>query len=406
MAGQGIATLYKRVKQSAIAVPGSTGSALARRVTIELNLERDQYENPEIVSHQQSTGATAGVAKTTGKWNGILSPGTFSSELGSLLRKDFAATAAMATVSLTIGAATLGVYPLTRAAGSWLTDGLKVGDIIRLSVGTLNAANIAKNLMVVDITSATAAKVIPVNGVALVAEGPITGCTVTVIGKKSFVPKTGHTNDYYTWEKWYPDVGAGKSELFTDVKPASADITLPPTGNSTIVIDLPGLGRTRGATEILTSAAAETTTPVLTSVQGKILVGGVVTPVTGLQFKIDGGIQPGEPEVGSNAISDHQKGRIKISGQFTAKFTATTFQDIFDNQTPTSLIGMAADSASATADFITFVMSRVKLFSDGADDGEKEIIRTYSFTAEINGAGGPALANDATIISIQDSQAA
>jgi hypothetical protein len=39
------------------------------------------------------------------------------------------------------------------------------------------------------------------------------------------------------------------------------------------------------------------------------------------------------------------------------------------------------------------------------DDGEKQIVGTYNFTAAINGAGGAALANNQTIISIQDSQA-
>jgi hypothetical protein len=50
-------------------------------------------------------------------------------------------------------------------------------------------------------------------------------------------------------------------------------------------------------------------------------------------------------------------------------------------------------------------MSRVKIFGDDADDGKKQIVRSYPFTAEINGAGGAALANDQTICSIQDSAA-
>ncbi len=51
-------------------------------------------------------------------------------------------------------------------------------------------------------------------------------------------------------------------------------------------------------------------------------------------------------------------------------------------------------------------MSAVKLFGDAIDDGEaKELIRTYPFTAQLNGSGGASLADHQTIISIQDSAA-
>jgi hypothetical protein len=83
-----------------------------------------------------------------------------------------------------------------------------------------------------------------------------------------------------------------------------------------------------------------------------------------------------------------------------------TLQTLRDDQTVATLIGVLADSALATAEFVTFVMPAVKIFTDTADDGEKEIIRTYNFTAQYYGAGGAAVDSHATIISIQDSLAA
>jgi hypothetical protein len=50
-------------------------------------------------------------------------------------------------------------------------------------------------------------------------------------------------------------------------------------------------------------------------------------------------------------------------------------------------------------------MGRIKITGDAPDDGEKNIMRTYPFTAEINGSGGAALAWDQTIITVQDSDA-
>jgi hypothetical protein len=80
---------------------------------------------------------------------------------------------------------------------------VKKGMVVRLSVGSLNAANISKNLLVISAT-ATVLTVVPLNGVALVAEGPITGCTVSAPGKETHAPTTGHTNDYFSGRSGTP----------------------------------------------------------------------------------------------------------------------------------------------------------------------------------------------------------
>lgn len=399
---QGISKQLKIAKQTLLGVPAVTGGSLVRRLTATFNLDRDTYSSNEIASHQQSTGATAGIGKTSGKLNCEISAGTYANFWAALLRKDMAATTPIAGVSVTISGAAP-IWTLARAAGSWLTDGVKAGDVIRLTVGALNAQNLNKNLVVTSITSATAMTVVPLNGDALVNEGPITGCTVSVVGKKTRVPTSGHTNDYFSVEQWFADLG--RSELFTDVKVAMADIALPATGIATVNFDMPGLGRKTGPTEALAAPTPETTTSVLSAVAGKVIIGGAVTSITGAQLQITGNIQAGEAEVGSNSISDHQRGRVAVTGSFTAKFSSTTLQDLYNSQAPAHLILVAAANNVAASDFVSFSLSNVKIFSDGADDGEKEIIRTYSFTAALNGAGGPALANDQTIISIQDSAA-
>lgn len=400
---QGIKTQIKRVKQSALAAPGSTGSQLMRRVTVELNKASDTYNSNEIASHQMSTGATEGPYRVEGSLNGEISAGTYALEFAALCRKDFAATSALTGLSLTI-AASGSAYSITRGSGSFLTGGIKIGDIVRLSVGTFNAANLLKNLLVIDIPSATVLTVVPLNGVALAAEGPITSATVTVIGKKTWVPTTGHTNDYFSWEKWFADLS--KSELYTDVKPTSADITIPATGICTVKFGLAGLGRTLGTAEVLTSPTAESTSQVLAAVSGKVVVNGVVTPITGFTGNLNGNTSTADPEVGSNTLSDLQVGRVAASGSFTAKFSDTTLQALRDAQTVVTLILAIAESASGVAEFVTIVFPAIKVFSDTADDGEKQVVRTYNFTAQYNGAGGANNSSHATIVSIQDSLAA
>lgn len=398
---QGIRKTLAYKKQSALgtAATGSGGQLLRRR-TASFNLTRETYENDEIVSHQQSTGATAGLRRAAGRVDGLLSPGTYKDFIAAALRKDFVATTAITGLSVTI-AGTGPTYTITRSA-SWMTDGIKIGDVIRLSVGSLNAANIAKNLLIVNLTS-TVATVIPLNGVALVAEGPVTGTTVTVIGKKSWAPISGHTDDWFTFEQFYADLT--RSELFTDVKPGSINFGLPATGNANIALDFVGLNRTLGNAQVLTSPTVETTTPVVSAVTGALAVGNSITLITGAQVTLSGGINEGEAEVGSNFASDVQRGRIAVSGSFTAKFRSADLQTAFDDQSTTYLILALPADSTATSDFVTLVMPKIKIMSDEADDGEKEIVRTYNFTAEIQGAGGASAAHHQTIMSVQDSQA-
>ncbi len=392
---------YKIQSGLGVASSGSGGTAL-RRVTGMLDIAKATYSNNEIATHQQHTGDIHGIASTAGSVNGNLSPSTYKDLFASLLRKTFAATTAITGASITI--AGTGPYTITRAAGSYLTDGIKIGDIIQLSAGSFNANNLLKNILVTGVTALVITGTPVVAASTLTAEGPIASSTVTVVGKKTLAPLTGHTNDYYTFEEWYSDIS--RSHLFPDVQVASADITIPATGIVTSNFALVGLGGTTEAgTQVLTSPTG-TTTNVVSSVSGFALVGGTrYATITSAQIKIDGQTAAGEAAIGSNTIADTNRGHIKVTGQFAATFDSDTLGTPFINETTTSLVLVLADSRTDNANFVTFSMSAVKLFSKTQDDGEKQIVRTYSFVAQFNSAGGAALANDQTILTIQDSQA-
>lgn len=394
-------TVYKKQTALGSAASGS-GGQIVRRTSSVFQAPRDTYETNEIVSHQQSTGVGYGLKKPAGKIDGVLSPGTYAAFFQSLLRADFAAVSAISSLSLTIAGS--GPYTVTRGSGDFLTGGVKAGDIVRLTGGSLNANNVAKNLLVVSLT-ATVLTVAVLNGETLTAEGPIASCTVTVTGKKSKVPLTSHTNDYYTFEEWYSDLT--RSETFTDAKVASCEVGLPSTGNSTVSFDILALNRVLGGSQVLTSPTAETTTEVLTALNGIVYANGaVVSNCTGASLTITGNMQHGDATIGTNSALDVDRGRVSVSGQFTAMFDSVTLQSLYDGETTLSLVLVMADSEEDAADFVTFTMGKIKLTGDAPDDGEKQIVRTYPFTAEINGSGGSALAWDQTIITIQDSQAA
>lgn len=389
-------------KQTALGTPaiGAGGQILRRRTSV-FQAPRETFESDEIVSHHQSTGVGYGLKSASGRLDGLLSAGTYAMPLAALLERLFTAGASAAGVGLTT--AGTGPYTLTRAAGSWLTDGFKVGDVIRSSLAG-HANNINKNLWVTGV-SATVLTVMVLNATTLTAEGPIAGVTITVIGKKTYAPMTAHTNEYFTVEEWYADIA--RSELFTDMRFAQAAIGLPATGNSTISLDLVGLDRDLNGAQQLTSPSAETTTGVMPAVNGLLVVNGVQQlVVTGVQFTLGNNAANVGAVVSSQNSPDVGRGRIRVSGSFTAMFDSHTIQAIYDGESAVALQMVTAADKTATSSFLSWVLGRIKLTGDTPDDGEKGIVRTYPFTGEINGSGGAALAYDQTILSVQDSDAA
>jgi hypothetical protein len=400
---QGLYEVLSYKKQSALGTPatGSGGTQL-RRETAIINKTKDTYDANEIVSHQMDTGIAYGVSKTAGELNGVISAGSYAPLLGSILRNNFTAVTASSGLSLTISGSGP-TFNLNRAAGSFLTDGIKVGNVVRITAGTFTGTASNLNLLVTNVTATTLVVIVP-NGKTLTAQGPIASSTVTVVGKTSVVPVTGQTNDYYTFEQWMSD--ASLSRLYTDVQIASADISIPATGFASIKLALLGLGRTKNATQQLTSPAAASTTAILAAANAKILIAGTQTVVgTSLSLKIDGQLASGDPVIGSNVISDIIKGDIKVSGTFTHLKQDETNSNVFDAETPIAILAVLFADQTDTSDFVGFNISRAKLTKDEIDDGKKMIVATHDFVAEYNPLGSPTQSVDNAIISIQDSQA-
>lgn len=396
---------YKQVKYKEEVtygtVPAASTAQSMRRVTSSLELSKDTYQSNEIRTDFQMADFRHGTRKVGGAINGELSAGTYKDFIAAGLKKAFTATAAITGVSLTI-AGTAGAWTITRSTGSYLTDGVKIGDVIAITAGAVNAANLSKNILVTSLT-ATVATGLVLNASVLVAEGPIATCTVTVRGKKSLIPQTGHTDKSFSIEHWYPDVPA--SEVFSGNKVSKLSFGLPSSGMATCNVEFMGQDMTASGTEYFTSPTAQTTTGIMAAVNGVLRVAsGTVTNVTGLTIDI-AAAQTGEATVGSNTVSFQAAGRVIVTGQFTATFDSVTLRDAFINETEISLYAAFTADNTALSDFVAFSIPRIKLGSASKDDGEKTIVQTFQFQALLNTAGGAALATDLTTISIQDSAA-
>jgi len=404
---EGIRKVVSYKKQSALGSPAiGAGGQILRRESAVFQLNKANYENTEIVTHQQSTGARHGLQSTVGKLEGLLSGLTYSAWIQSALRRDFtAASATTGALTNVTAAVTVGAQgTFTRGTGSYLTDGFKVGDVVRWTGwATTGVPNNSHNFQIIGLT-ALVMTVVAINGVAVGPKATGDSVTCTTPGKKTWVPTTGHTDDFYTVEEWYPDVA--RSEVYSDLKVGNLALDLPASGNVKASFDLMGLKRTLDTTQQMTSPSAATTSDVLTAVQGVVCINGVQYQIaTGLQINIEQGLAADGPVIGSNYSPDISRGRIKVSGQISAFFTDAALQTLFDAETAVSLVLALAADTTAAAHFIGISLPKIKLFGDAPDDGEKGILRTYPFTAEIEMTGGAGTAHEQTIISMQDSLA-
>ena len=373
----------------------TTGGQTLRRVSSTFNLTKETYQSEEIRTDYQLVDFRHGVRSVEGSISGELSAGTYADFLASALARNWTAATPSALGSTTI-ASVGGTYTITRTTGSWLTDTVRVGNVIRLT-GFATANNNA-NLLVIALT-ATVATVVALNVVKLTNETVASGGTYKVQGKTTYAPTTGHTDDSYTFEEWYADIG--QSEVTVGNKVNTVGIALPATGLTTV--DLSFMGQDlakRGTSQFFTTPTAQNSNGIFAAVNGALIVNGApVALVTGANFNINRNMTS-EAVVGSNIKPEIYEGRIIVDGDFTTLYQDGTFAGYFDNETEISLVVALTANSLPNSEFMSFTIPRLKLSTDTKDDGEKGIVSSNSFQAlKGNGANG----FEATTLMIQDS---
>ena len=386
---------YKKETSFGTLPSPTTGGQTLRRVSSNFNLTKETYQSEEIRTDYQLVDMRHGVRAVEGSISGELSAGTYADFLASALARNWTAATPSALGSTTI-ATVGGTNTITRTTGSWLTDTVRVGNVIRLT-GFATANNNA-NLLVIALT-ATVATVVALNGFKLTNETVASGGTYKVQGKTTYAPTTGHTDDSYTFEEWYSDIG--QSEVTVGNKVNTVGIALPATGLTTVDLSFMGQDlKQRGVSQFFTSPSAQNSNGVFAAVNGALIVNGApVALVTGANFNINRNMTS-EAVVGSNIKPEIYEGRIIVDGDFTTLYQDGTFAGYFDAETEISLVVALTANSLPNSEFMSFTIPRLKLSTDTKDDGEKGIVSSNSFQAlKGNGANG----FEATTLMIQDS---
>jgi hypothetical protein len=375
--------------------PANTGGQLLRRVTGSFQLEKEVYQSEEINSSQQVKDMRHGTRRATGSLSGEISGTAYGDFIAAALRKDFATGVTTGAIATIAADEDTGTSKYIRSAGSFVTDGFKVGDVVVVS-GFTTAAN--NGLFVVVGVTATELTIEHFSETgALVDEVEGDTVTIAVKGKKTLVPQSNHTNDSFTVEEWHSDDSISRISLGQQVDSMSINVA----PNSMATIEFGFLGKNAEpstGSRYFTAPTAQPSEGIYSGPDGLLIINAVANrKVTSLSLSVANGITQ-EAVIGSNSIGAKSRGKVNVTGSLSAIFDSNTILNYFDNETEVS-VTYALRSADGT-DAFSVTMPRVKLGSGTNDDGEKVIILSADFTALERTDGSTV--NDATTIAVQD----
>jgi len=334
---------------------GGTGGRLTKAAT----------ESNEVRSDGMRVRGRHGTQKTTGQWASEVSIGSHEAIMEAVMRDTWSAADLAITEASVLGGSaaatsiTTTASTIVAAAGSWITQGLRVNDVIRLT-GHVTAANNGKNLRITALT----ALVITVAETLVLNATPDTAFTVTRPGKKLIQSGT-LVKRYFTIDEYESDIDL--SEVMTDFVFGSLRFGMQTNGLFTA--DPGGIGtgqfsaQATGTSPLLTSPTLSTGVP-LSVVDATIRINGVdVVDLTSLDITLD--ITPMAPDVfGSGAIKyspDVFTGQMGISINFGCLRKDLQFMSDFVAETQYSIHGMAVENESEPKDFVAFSIPNITL---------------------------------------------
>lgn len=359
----------------------TSGGQVLRRVSASLALQKDTYQSAEIRPDRQIADFRHGVKRAVGSVSGELSPLTYFELIEAAFRGTRVASVTKGNTEFTSITSDNATSKFVVAGGNPVTEGFRVGHIIRFS--TLAAtANNNKNFLITGFAAANNREII-VSPAPATDAAPDSTFSVTNTGKNVSVPSTGFVSRKYGFEVYHEDLDIYR--LFTECRIGSISWNMPATGLNTIEIGVMGRdmeSASAGSAPFFTAPTAVTTTGLTAAVNGLIRVGGATQGViTGAQFGINLSPQ-GDPVVGQNFVPEVFLGRANVTGQITAFFENMTLSDLFKNETEALVQLMLTATSADNSPALAFTLPRIKF--GGADlalQGEAGLTITMPFQA-------------------------
>lgn len=401
--------------QSAVGTPatGSGGTVLRTTGGAGGSMTKQAIESMEVRRDGLSTRGRHGSQRTAGSYQGEYSVGSMDQLLAAIMRADYSAAdltitqATMTSITTTSAAGNTGT--IVAAAGSWITQGIRVGDIIRLT-GHSTAANNSRNLRVTAVT-ATVLSIATLDGAAFTADAVAdTSFSVVRPGRVLVNPAAGAlVKKYFTFDEH--EYAIDGSELFYDTVINSLGLSVAPDGLLNWTLATIGTGKfdafTAGSAPSLTTPTMSTGVPLAATEM--VLRIGSTDQVDLTAFDISLDLQAQAPPIIGRYAPDVFQGSLQVALNMTGLRSDLQRVLDFQNETVLSAHVVSTENAAEPKSFLSIYVPEFTL-----GQATKSALakaggpRTTSFQvpAALVGVDGRGGAYDATMVKMQVSNAA
>ena len=394
--------------QTALGVPASGAGATVLRVSGGSGgaLTKAATESAEVRYDGMRTRGRHGIQKTAGAWTGEGSLGSFSIIAEAVVRDTLSApdlTLTSASGVPPLASITTTANTIVAAAGSWITNGLRVGDVIRIT-GETPTTNNNRNLRITALTALviTVAETLGVNAAA------DTAFSIIRPGTKLIQSGLAPIKRYFTVEEYLIDID--QSQVLNDFVWGSLKFSMAPNG--IISLDPGGIGTGQMIAQTMPNSPIFTTPTMTTSlplavVDATVRINGQdMIDLTSLDLTMD--ISPMSPDVfGSGQIKygpDVFTGQMGISINFGALVKDLVFLQDFAAETQYSIQILAVENEAEPKGFVSIFVPNLTLggvTKSAFSNQGGPLTHTIAVPLALVGKDVTGPANDATMIKIQ-----
>lgn len=393
--GSNIIVGYKA--QAGLGTPATGAGGLGLRInkgSAGMRLSKAIIESGEVRRDGQSTRGRHGSRQAAGSYVSELSVGSLDTIFEAAMRAAW--TAALSITEATMTSITTTTSTIVAAGGSWLTQGVRVGDMVKLTNHS-TAANNGKWFRVVAVTATT----ITVAGTPLVLDAAA-DITFTLTVAKTLIHASAPTERYFTIDEYFQDLD--KSLVWTDCKFNRIEVSASPDSPIVCTLGVIGLdgGSVMGASAPQLTGPTFTTTLPLVLADGTIRVNGVdYADLTAFNFVLDLG--GSVPSVLAPNAPDVFLGNAKLSGSVSGLRTDFDHFDAFDAETQVDFFAHCAEVETDPKDFVSFYIGNAVFDGNDASLGDEGAqVETIPWRAGKDEAGG---SRAATMLKVSTSAA-
>jgi hypothetical protein len=356
-----------------------------------VGLERDTIETEEVRKDRQFADVRSGFNRVVGNIGYELSLVSYDTLIRGAMSGEWQTVTitATGTLGITAGAPNSQKAVIDRASGSWVTDGIRKGDVLRTAgfgTGTNN-----RNWVVLTVDSATDITVGDSTEVAVTE----TGGSITFPGRRIDI---GTTLRSYTMQRAFNDLP--KYETFRGCAVNSMSWTMAPATPIGGTFDMLGMSAAALADTPLANESVQPTTSMMSAFDGELWEGAEFNAVvTNIEFTLENNRQL-TPVVGSAFSPGVFEGRAGISGSLSAFFRGGPLFNKFIDEVDTT-ITMLMNNTGVGGDFIAVTFPRGRLTSATMDpplEGPVAMDMGFRALAEsVNNGGGTEIVTSMTI---------